>query len=562
MAVATEDGAVAFFLGTTPLHDLEIVTIDLIVILIAGFLAGAICTRIRVSTIVGYLIVGAVVGQGGFQLISTGERELKHLAEIGALFLLFSIGMEMSLAELKHLGWRVFVGGVLQMGLVAGPAAAVFLVAGLSWQQATVLGFGVALSSTVLVFRALKESGVASSPGGLRSVSILLFQDMAIVPLMLAVPVLAGSGDLSGVALGKLALVSLLFVVLIPVSAIIVQKLFVPVLLWLRSRELMVLFVLAVLAGVCFGAYEGGLPLAFGAFGAGLILSGNRLTHQIDALVLPFRESFAAIFFISLGSLLNIPLLLENPLVVILGFPLVLALKTGAAAVALWATGLPWRSSLYLGLGLSQIGELSFLLLSAGMIHGLIDPAAYNQMLVLAISSLIVTPGLISFALHRIGDRPELKEEQTEPDMAVRDPVKEAVVIGIGTIARQVASRLEIMGVEVRFIDLSAVNTYPLQQLGFRTVTGDATKKKVLEEAEVAHANLILVAVPVDEASVTIVRNVRQLNPTATILARCRYQKTKERLEAAGANFVNDEESQTALALIAMIEFLERQTSK
>ncbi len=538
------------------MEPLEILALNLIIILAAGFVSGAVCRYYHFSSIVGYLVVGAIIGEGGFQILQTENHDLKHLAEMGALFLLFSIGTEISWEELKHVGPWILVAGFIQLVAVSVPSSFLFMMIGIPWQGAALLGAAVALSSTVLVFRALHELNVASSPAGLRSVGILLFQDMAIVPLMLAVPLLAASDGHSSYEFFRLGIVSLLFVTTIPVLAFVTHRFALPLFSLLRSRELLLLFALALLGGGCFVAHILGLPAAFGAFGAGLILGGNRFTQQVDALTLPFRESFAAVFFISLGGLLDIQSLLRDPMLVLIGFPLIIAVKTLGAGLALKLSGMRWKVALIMGLGLSQVGELSFLLLSEGMESELINSSHYNQMLVLAIGTMILTPGLIKWGVRKLRDDTVLQVVKEEKAIEARETIREAVIIGVGPVARQVASRIETSGADVRFIDLNSVNTYPLIQAGFRAVTGDATKRKTLEEAEIIHANLVLVSVPDDEASVQIVKNVRGMNRHCTVLARCRYQRNRERLHLVGADYVTDEESQTALMLIGMIEKL------
>jgi len=536
----------------------EALVLDVIVILTAGFLSGALCRYFHISTVVGYLIIGAMIGEGGLGLVGSSNHDLHYLAEIGALFLLFSIGTEISWEELKHVGPLILVAGFTQLLAVSLPASFLFYAIGMTAPAAILLGAAVALSSTVLVFRALHELHVASSPAGLRSVGILLFQDMAIVPLMLAVPLVSGSEEKSVGDFIRLGVVTVVFLTTIPLLALMVHRFALPLFSRLRSRELLLLFALALLGGGCFVAHMLELPAAFGAFGAGLILGGNRFTQQVDALTLPFRESFAAIFFISLGGMLDFVLLSQSPLLVAIGFPVIVAMKTLGAALALKLTGMNWRVSVLMGLGLSQVGELSFLLLHAGKESGAIADQQYNQMLVLAIATMIITPALIRYGVRKLGNDVALHTDSTNEPIESREHIREAVVIGVGPVARQVASRIEISGAEVRFVDLSSVNTYPLQQAGFRTVTGDATKRKTLEDAEIVHANLVLVAVPDDEASVLIVKNVRSMNRHATVLARCRYQRTRPRLHTAGADYVTDEESQTAIMLINMIEKLQK----
>ncbi|EAQ82851.1 cation:proton antiporter [Blastopirellula marina] len=535
----------------------EQVVLDLIVILTAGAISGAVCRRFQISSLVGYLMIGAICGSGGLGFFTSESEVLAHLAEIGALFLLFSIGMEISLDEVQEFAFRLLVGGPTQLLLVSIPSALLIRALGLDWPAAILLGSAIALSSTVLVFRALKEGGVQSTAAGVSSISVLIFQDMAIVPLMLMAPLLAGASDKSSMDLLKLGLYSLMFLAIIPISGAIVRRIGVPVLQRLRSRELLVLFALAVLGGMCYLAHELGLPAALGAFAAGLILSGNRLTQQVDALILPFRETFAAIFFISLGGLLHFQEAMQDPWLILIGLPVILALKTLGGAVALRAVGVRWPVAFCFGLGLAQVGELSFLLLSEGMRLDLINAAQYNQMLVLAIATLLLTPAMISYGIRAVGDH--LAEVVRHVKKLKRPPsdVKEAVVIGVGPIAKQVASRFEMMGILVCFVDMNAVNTYPLEQMGFRTVTGDATKLKTLQQAEVDRAQLVLVSVPSDEAAVAIVRTIRRLNKKATIMARCRYLETRARLLSSGADLAIDEESHVASALLSMVDSLD-----
>ena len=228
--------------------------------------------------------------------------------------LLFAIGIEFSLEELARLSRYFFVGGSVQMMLVATPVALACVLFGVSWRSALLIAAATALSSTVLVFRALAEWGETASPQGRRAIGILLFQDVALVPLMLLVPLLAGKEQGPQVwAYLLLALNSILFVAAVLVLRTVFARWVVPMLSNLRSVELVILFGLIVLVGFCLGAAAAGLPPALGAFAAGLALNGNRLTGQVDALILPYRESFGVVFFVSLGTLLDPSVLMELP---------------------------------------------------------------------------------------------------------------------------------------------------------------------------------------------------------------------------------------------------------
>ena len=373
---------------------------ELVTVLAVGFISGAICKRAGISMLAGYLLGGVVLGSVLLGPLYQKTHEMEHLAEAGVLLLLFSIGIEFSLADLLRMARPFLVGGTMQMMLVAVPTAGLAAILKLPWQSAVLLGSVAAFSSTVLVFKALEEWGQATSPHGRRAIAILLYQDAAVVPLVLLVPFLAGqSHGLDLLALGLLAAKSLGFLVAIPVGRWLTARWLVPWLSRLRSVELLVLLTVSVLGSTTLAAYYLGLPPMIGAFGAGLILNGNRLTQQIDSVILPFRETFAAVFFVSLGTLIRFDVLLAMPLTCLAALVAVLVLKTSAATIALRLARLPWKSAPGMGLGLAQIGEFAFVLLLAGLSQAIIEPEAYNLMMFIAVVSLILTPPLLKFGL-------------------------------------------------------------------------------------------------------------------------------------------------------------------
>ena len=534
--------------------------LDLLVILLAGLAAGVVCKRFGLSVLVGYLVVGAILGQGGAGLIGSETPQLKALAQAGALLLLFSIGLEFSLGELVRLGRAFFVGGTLQMSLVAVPVALAGRLFGLGWGPALLVGAAAALSSTILVYKALEEFGQTETPHGRRAIAILLFQDVALVPMMLVVPLLVGEGG-SPTALAWLSLgaKTVLLVAVVLAARSLVGRILVPALAALRSTELVVLFALTVLGGAGMGALAIDLPPALGAFAAGLILSDNRLSAQIDALVLPYRETFAAVFFVSLGSLMQLGVLVEHPWLCLGGLIAVLALKTAAAAVALRVVGLPWRSAGGMALGLAELGEFSFLLLSAGLAQGVIQPEGFNLALFLALGTLILTPLLIRTGLRWTNPLIETELEGLRPEAGPRPSVRRAIVVGLGPIGAQVASRLETCGIDVCLVDLSPVNLHPYAQEGFPTVAGDAADPAVLGRAAVDQCSLAIVTVPKDQTARQIVAAVRRLNRTCRILVRCRYRANIAGVKKAGADAVVSEEAEASAGLLRLLEGLGEQ---
>ncbi|TWU40792.1 cation:proton antiporter [Novipirellula artificiosorum] len=524
---------------------------DLLIILTAGLLAGLVCRWLRTSVLIGYLVVGAVVGRGAFGWVLDEQHQLEHFAEAGVFLLLFSIGLEFSLDDLKRLGRNLLIGGVVQMCLVAGPVVLVLRWMLMSWQSSLLIGSAVAFSSTVLVFKALSEWGQSQTPHGRRAIGILLFQDAALVPLLLLVPLLTGeAGQTIGVREYLiLTLTSLFFVFGVFVLRMLLSKWLIPLFSGYRSPELVILFTIVSLGGVTLAAYRVGLPPAVGAFAAGLIFNGNRWTKQIDALVLPFRETFAAVFFVGLGLIFRPHLFWEQPLQMGAFFVGILLVKAVAGAIALRLTGLSWRRSVGMGMGLAHVGEFAFVLVLLGVESGVLNETDYQRVVTIAIGSLVLTPPLMKWGL-RWGQGEPYGEETITVASAASEQSDRATVIGAGPIGRRVASQLETMGKDVCLIDLSPLNLHRFAQEGFRTVAGDATDLEILRLAGVGDSVLVVVCVAKDEAAIRVVRAIRKLNRHCTTIVRCRYQSTSEKMRRAGANHIISEETEAAMALL------------
>jgi len=536
---------------------------NLLVILIAGLLAGFVCKRLQLSMLIGYLLAGAIIGHGGLGLVGEEMNEIEYLARAGALLLLFAIGIEFSLEELARLGRFFFVGGTAQMLLVAAPIWLMCVLFGISWKSALLIAAATALSSTVLVYRALTEWGETASSQGRRAIGVLLFQDAALVPLMLLVPLLVGNKqDLGALAYLLLALNSLLFVAAIPLLRRVLARWAAPLLSDLQSVELVILFALIILIGFCLGAYVAGLPPALGAFAAGLVMNGNRLTGQVDALILPYRETFGVVFFVSLGTLFDVRVFMDSPVLLCAGLFAVLVLKSGAAAVALRLTRLPWHVAVGMGMGLAQLGELSFVLLAEGQHAGLISDLDYSRMLFVAMGTLLLTPMLLKYGLQWSRRGPQVPQMAKEGLVTLPPAPEEAIVIGLGPMGRQAVSQLEIMGIDVCLIDLSPVNLHAYAQQGFRTVSGDGSDPGVLLRADAQHARLAIVCVPNDRSALQIVTVLCQLNPRCVVVVRCRYQSNNAALKNAGANAVVTEEAEASRALLRLLERIREPESK
>ncbi len=531
--------------------ELDVIIYDLLLILLVGLVAGVLSQRLRFPVVVGYLVGGCLLGPGGFAAVGLRHHEIEVLGELGVFFLLFSIGLEISPAELMRLGRRLFVGGTVQMSLVAVPVASVLIAGGVAPRPAVLLALALSFSSTVLVFQALSEQSRSTDHIGRRLIGILLFQDAVLVPLLLAVPLLVG-GSQSSLAVDLVLLLgrSAAFGGLVFALDYVVPRYVLPVVCRDRSTASLVLSSLVILGGVTRVAHLLGLPPVVGAFFAGLVLGGNRWTAQIDAVVLPFREAFAAVFFTSLGLLLQPGALWQAPLSLALLFASCVIVKWLAAVVALRWTGLSWALSMRTGAGLAHVGEFAFVVGLAGLDAGLITPQQYGALIAVGLLTLVVTPPALRRGLSAVpgdaaaGDAPGVERDRQTAD---------AVVIGAGPVGRRVASTLEMGGVDVCVVDASPVNLHAFAQAGFRTVAGDAVRPHILAAAGVRSAGLVVVCIPEDDAAKAIVREVRQANETCRVLVRCRYQGSAEELQRLGSDEIVSEEVLVSRTLVQML---------
>ena len=533
---------------------LIVVIYDVLIILSAGLLAGLVCRRYSIPVIVGYLVVGCIIGKNSLHLISDRHHEIEHIAEAGVFFLLFSIGLEFSLEDLLALGKNLVIGGLTQMLLVAGPVYLALSTLDLEWNATFLFAIAVSFSSTVLVFKALSEWGQSNVAHGKRTIGILLFQDAALIPILLLVPLITGdSSDVSFYDFFILAVASSGFIAGVVFVRRLMARIIIPMLAGYPSPDLILLFTLVTIGLVTFVAFQFGLPPAIGAFAAGLMFSGNRWTHQVDALILPFRELFSAVFFVSLGLIASPSLLWQEPLTVFVALVAIILLKSMAAMLALRLTGLGWKLATNMGIGLGHIGEFAFVIMLLGWEAEIITDLQYQYFVTLALLSLVISTILIRYGMKRSAGATdnEIISSTIEGDLTKTE--RQALVVGAGPTGRQVASRLEIMGLDVCVVDINPINLHAFAQQGFQTISGDATRIEILTHAHAEKASLIIVCISDDAAALSITRQLRSMNKRCSLLIRCRYHENLKKLQNLGATHVISEEVEATGALLDLI---------
>lgn len=529
---------------------------QLLIILTTGLLAGLFCRRWSLPPLMGYMVIGMLIGPGALRWIDDENHQIEYLAELGVFFLLFSIGLELSLDKLREMSRYFATGGPAQMIAVCVPVTAVLLFSGWSWPHAILIGFALAFSSTVLVFKSLGEMGKTNTDMGRRAIAVLLFQDAALVPMLLCLPLLAGDGQDVGLhRWAWLGVASGTFLAGTIGMRFAVSRLAIPRITRYRSPDLVVLLTLTILGGVSLAAYKLGLPAAIGAFAAGLACGGNRWSEQIDSLILPFREAFSAIFFVSLGLLINPPAILREPLLIGGGILLLIGIKTVAGAISLWVSGMPWRRVWGPSLGLAHVGEFAFVLILTATSANVLSTDNQQRLFAVAGGTLLVSPLLI-----RRGFRSQSETDPDHPQAAAIDhepadsTTKQALVIGMGPVGQAVASRLESLGYQICVVDLNPLNLQTFAQFGIATVAGDAETPQVLRAAGVEDASVAVVCVPVDEVAIRTTTAIRKINPHLRIVVRCRYARQVSVLTKAGADYVFSEEAHAAIQLVQRIE--------
>ena len=505
--------------------------------------------KLRLPTVIGFLAVGVAMGPHGFGVIGHGE-EIELLAEIGIVLLLFSIGLEFSFERFLAVKGPIIVGGSLQVALTALAVTAAGAYLGYPLRISFFFGMLASLSSTAIVLKIYSDRDELAALHGRLAVGTLLLQDIIAVPMMLTVPVLGEPEALSlqvvGLTLGK----SVLAVALIFTASRFVVPWFLHQAARLRNQEIFVLLVLLICLGTAWLAFQSGISLALGAFVAGLLISDSKYSHQVIADIHPLRDSFAGIFFISIGMQVDL-LFVQEELSLVSGAWLLLVLIKGGLITAIFSfLQHSFRLGLVLGLSLAQVGEFSLILARMGSAFDLLSPGQEQIFLATAILSMLTTPLLIlggsrlGFALQR-GEAAE-----GAPAGGERGHV---LIVGYGLNGRNLAGVLREVGIPHRILDLNPQVSGRVRDEGEEIHFGDATRPAVLSAMGVTGARVIVVAISDPAATSRIVWHARRLNPDIYIIVRTRYVAEIPRLTRLGANEVISEEFETSVEIFARV---------
>jgi CPA2 family monovalent cation:H+ antiporter-2 len=532
---------------------------DLLILLVASIPIAFICHRLRLPVIVGFMITGVVIGPYGLGLIKDAHA-VEALAEIGVVLLLFTIGLEFSLRRMVEMKRLVLLGGGLQVSLTIMGVAGLALLLGRSTSQAFFFGFLFALSSTAIVLKTYMDRQEIDTPHGKAGVGILLFQDLCIVPMMLLVPVLSGR---EGSSFTNIA-IKLGTALAVIAGIILAARFVVPFLLHhvvrLRSQEVFIIFVALLSLGTAWLTSRFGLSMALGAFIAGIVLAESEYSHQIVSDVMPFRDIFNSVFFISIGMLLSLGALAANLLTALLWFGALVLGKAIIVLVVARLSGNSLRVGTMVGIGLAQVGEFSFILAKVGLEQELLTKPDYQKFLAASILSMIATPFLINLA-PRVGYALQSKLSPGSPldpqmediEAACHDLNEHVVVIGYGMNGRNLVKVLHRVGIPYVVLELNAEVVRQARELGVPIEYGDASRKDVLSHVGLLRAGILVLAISDPISTRRTVAIAREMNPDLRIIVRTRYMAEVEELYQLGANQVIPEEFETSVEIFSRV---------
>ena len=515
----------------------------------------ALAHRVGAPPLIGLIAAGLIVGPHGLGLID-GADEVEALSELGVALLLFAIGLELSLSHVRRWARAVFLGGGLQVGATLGVVAAVALALGLPFGQAVFYGALVAMSSTAIVTRAYADRGDLDTRHGRSVISILLFQDLCILPLMLLLPLLARiEGPQVAAAAGELARGLAIMIALVAGGQFVVRWTLDRVVLF-RDRDLFTLCVGFFGLAAALITSAAGFSIAIGAFIAGLIIAESEYGLQALSDVLPFRALFSGIFFLSVGMLLDIPAVLAQlgPLLALTAG--VMLLKALLVLGTVLALGGLWTTAVVSGLSLAQVGEFSFLLAAAGLPLGLFREGDYQFFLSAAVLSMVATPTMIQFArpvAQRVAARAGLARRRGAPEAAsLVERAGHTVVVGYGLAGRYLARVLQAAGIACVVVEQNPELVARAREDGIAVVFGDGTRHAVLEHVRLRKARVVVFAISsaTDERRGVVL--AREINPAVRIVVRTRYILAIDELRKLGANDVVVEEFEASLELFAL----------
>ena len=533
---------------------------DILIILLSAVFIVYFLKKVKLPSILGFIVTGILIGPYALGFIQA-PSEIEQMSEIGVLLLLFVIGMELSIKELWAIKKNVFIGGSIQVGLTIFLFSLLYYLVGFQLEEAVFAGFIFSLSSTAIVLKLFQDRYEMHTQHAKNALAILIFQDIIVVPMLLLIPILAGEVDNPIMSSFALVLKTALLICFTWIaSKYIIPKLFLAV-AKADSKELFLLVTISFCLLVSSITSLAGMSPALGAFIAGLIIAESNYSYQATSFVLPFRELFTSLFFVSVGMLLDLHFFAAHMLTVFGLVFLVLVIKSALIFFAVYIMKYPMKTALLVGLSLFQVGEFSFILSKAGLTYGLINAQQNQYFLSVSIVSMLLTPFVfmasenISIQILRLKNQLSKKVESVYLSEQINFTTDQPhlVIIGFGVNGSNLATAANTSQIPYVIVDFDARLVKNKYQEGYPIIFGDASQESILEAIDIHNAKVVVVAISNIKETKHIVELVRVLNKQAYIIVRTRYIKEMGELFALGADDVIPEEYETSLQIFTKV---------
>lgn len=532
---------------------------DVVIIFALSTLVNLLFTKIKVPTIIGYMLTGILAGPHLLAIIES-PHDIETMAEIGVILLMFTIGLEFSLNHLFRIRKIVFIGGFIQFFLTAGVSLLLARVYNLPWNGAIFIGFITALSSTAIVLKLLQERSELSSNYGRTVLGILIFQDLIVVPMLLFTPFLAGETTAIG---SELIILTVKAVVIIAIVYIgnrwIMPKLLYRIALT-KNPELFLMCILLICLAFSLFTYKMGMSLAIGAFLAGLMVSETEYSHNAFGHIIPFKDTFTSFFFVSIGMMLDLQFVHHNFGLVLITLILVTGIKIFIAGGTGFILGHTFKGTVLVGIALAQVGEFSFIVAKVGMDYQIISNYFYQLFLATAILTMSLSPFLFKLA-RPLADKllylpiPKRMREGMFPLPQIELPDLKNHIVFIGKDTRSLNLALMAKHNKIPYISVIFDPSIVQEQLkkGEPVLYGDAVNDPILKKAHVDTAEIAVISVGDLITSMAIVEKIRGISKHIYIIVRTKHVSDIETLYKLGANQVIPEEFETAIELFERV---------
>ena len=519
-----------------------------IIALVVAVVVVVILSRLKIPSVIGFLLTGILIGPHSLNLVHSGH-EIEFLAEVGVMLLMFTIGLEFSIKRILSMRHEVLLIGVLQILITISTVFVLMkFLLGFNLQESILASFVISMSSTAIVLKSLQDKGQLQSPSGRIMTGILLFQDICVVPLIILTPLVGklNDVDLTDILL-KIGISFAFIVVIFFLSKFLLPKLF-DLVCSFRINELFMILVLTLCFGLSILTNHLGFSLALGAFIAGMILAESDFIYQIEADIKPLKNVFLSIFFISVGMLLNIPFVIQNPSNIAIASVSILLVKTLIIAGIAKIFKTPLNMSLLIGLGISQIGEFSFMLLNIARPLNFISDEYYQTFLSSSIISMMATPAFLGLG-NLLLNKSELKQNIDEDEILQ----KHVIIAGFGVNGQNLSKIFKSLNIPYKIIEINPNTVKKFKKEGENIVFGDITKRDNLLHLGIDKARMMVIAISDWDATLKSVTTGRQINPNLKIIVRTEFVTQIEPLYKAGANIVISQEFEASLEIAAYV---------